>query len=896
MCIRSGLVGVGPPSGTVTFLFTDIEGSTRGWEADPEAMRAALVVHDQVLRSVIEAHGGWLFKHTGDGVCAAFGSARAAIDAAVEAQQTLGLPVRMGVATGEAERRGEDYFGPVLNRTARVMAAGHGGQILVAASTAAVVSGVDLADRGEHRLRDLSGVEHLYQVRGEGLRAEFAPLRTLDAVPGNLPVQTTSFVGREMAVKELAEQVRAHRLVTLTGVGGVGKTRLAIQVAAELTGEFPDGVWLVELAPVGEPAAVPDVVATALGVTPQAGLTVTDSLAQALSGRRLLLVLDNCEHVLGAAGDLVETILTRTATVTVMATSREGLRLPAEQLWPVPSLDVQSGANSAAVELFVERAQSVKPDFAPGGADEAEAVAEICRRLDGIALAIELAAARMVSLSAQDVRDRLGDRFRLLSGSRRGLERHQTLRNTVQWSYDLLDDDERAVLGRCSVFADGFDTAAVTAMCDGFDEYAVLDLLDSLVRKSLITVEHVDRHARYGILETIRQFAEERLAATDTINQVRDRHARFYAEQVIARWNVWEGPGYREAADWVDAEFANLRAAFRWAADHGDLVTATAIAAHITVMSFLTQRFEPMGWVEEILPAAAAAEVPQLPRLYTAAGLATYVGRIAAAAVHGQAAVELQHHPRYDPFDPGWPESVAVAANFLSSGDAVRYADGMAAVARQPGFAHVIGMATLLFILPAAGRAEEARAISAEVLTVARGHGNPFWIMFALEGTARAFAETDPARALDACRQGYVLAQEERLRWGEARLAYQTAGLETLHGNVDQGLVLFDIAIDTFRRDGNQVDMAAALGELAAFFDRNGQPETAAIIYGTSTRYVAASWEAQLPAALAHLRATLGVAAFEECVAAGAAMEPADAVAYARDQIQAARRQLADAT
>src|SRR3954447_1095226 len=304
-------------------------------------MQLALAVHDEVLRSAIEAHDGWLFKHTGDGVCAAFGSARAAIDAAVEAQRTLGLPVRMGVATGEAERRGEDYFGPVLNRAARVMAAGHGGQILVAASTAAVVSGVELADRGEHRLRDLSGGEHLYQVHARGWRVEFAPLRTWDAAPGNLPVQTTSFVGRDVEVKELAEQVRAHRLVTLTGVGGVGKMRLAIQVAAELAAEFSDGVWLVELAPVGDPNAVPDVVATALGVTAQAGPTVTDSIVQALSGRPLLIVLDNCEHVLGAAGDLVETILTRTVTVNVMATSREGLRLLAEQLWPVPSLDIQ---------------------------------------------------------------------------------------------------------------------------------------------------------------------------------------------------------------------------------------------------------------------------------------------------------------------------------------------------------------------------------------------------------------------------------------------------------------------------------------------------------------------------------------------------------------------------
>ena len=281
-------------------MFTDIEGSTRRWETDPDAMRTALTLHDEVLRSAIDAHGGWLFKHTGDGVCAAFGSARAAIDAAVKAQQILGLPVRMGIATGEAERRGEDYFGPVLNRTARVMTAGHGGQILVAASTAAVVSGVELADRGEHRLRDLSGVEHLFQVRADGLRVEFAPLRTLDAVPGNLPVQSTSFVGREIAV-EAGREGCAHRLVTLTGVGGVGKTRLALQVAAELTGEFSDGVWLVELAPVGDPAAVPDTMAAVLGVTPHAGVPVIVSITQALAGRRLLLVLDNCEHVLAAA-------------------------------------------------------------------------------------------------------------------------------------------------------------------------------------------------------------------------------------------------------------------------------------------------------------------------------------------------------------------------------------------------------------------------------------------------------------------------------------------------------------------------------------------------------------------------------------------------------------------
>ncbi len=301
----------GRPSGTVTFLFTDIEGSTRRWEADPEGMRVALAAHDDVLRAAVESRGGWLFKHTGDGVCAAFASARAAVDAAVDAQRSLGLPVRMGVATGEVEQRGEDYFGTALNRAARVMAVGHGGQILVSNSTAALVTGVDLADLGEHRLRDLSGVEHLFQVRADGLVSEFPRLRTVDAVPGNLPRQTTSFVGRDVEVKELAELVRTHELVTLTGVGGVGKTRLAVQVAAEMVPDFGDGVWLVELAPIGDPAAVPDAVATVLGITPQPGKSVTDSIADTLAGRRILIVFDNCEHILDAAADLIEAILAR---------------------------------------------------------------------------------------------------------------------------------------------------------------------------------------------------------------------------------------------------------------------------------------------------------------------------------------------------------------------------------------------------------------------------------------------------------------------------------------------------------------------------------------------------------------------------------------------------------
>jgi class 3 adenylate cyclase len=286
------------PSGVVTFLFTDVEGSTRRWVADADDMRVALAAHDKVLRAAIEAHGGWMFKHTGDGVCAAFASPRSAVDAAVAAQRDLELLVRMGIATGEAEPREGDYFGAVLNRAARVMAAGHGGQILLADSTAGLLSGVGLVDLGTRRLRDVPMPVGLYQVRTAGLRAEFPPVRALDVSPGNLRPQTTSFIGRESAVAELELAVRKHRLVTLTGVGGVGKTRLALETAAHLADEFPDGVWVFELAAVTDPGAVPDAVSAVLGITQQLGNSVSESVAAALEGRVRLLVFDNCEHVL----------------------------------------------------------------------------------------------------------------------------------------------------------------------------------------------------------------------------------------------------------------------------------------------------------------------------------------------------------------------------------------------------------------------------------------------------------------------------------------------------------------------------------------------------------------------------------------------------------------------
>ncbi len=889
-------------SEVVSFLFTDIEGSTRLWQQDEAAMRRALSRHDQLLRKVIAEHEGRVFSTMGDGMAAAFGSASAAVHAAIASQRWLEaepwptatpLRVRMGLHTGEAEWRDGDYFGTAVNRAARLMAIGHGGQVLCSSATAELVgdAGLGLTDLGEHRLRDLDRPMHVFQVGG----GSFPALASSDRLPGNLPEQATSFVGRQSEVAELVAMVGAHRLVTLTGGGGVGKTRLAVQVAAELAGGFADGVWLVELAPVGDPAAVADAVATTLGVTPRAGGSVADGVAVALSGRHMLVVVDNCEHVLYAVAEVVETILARTTTVKVLATSREGLRAAGEHLWPVPSLDMAAGLGSAAVELFLARARAVVPGFGLGDPADAAAVMEICRRLDGIALAIELAAARMMAMSPQDVADRLGDRFRLLSGARRGMVRHQTLRQAVGWSYDLLNADERMVLERVSVFAGGFDLAAVVAVVgqDSGDEYALLDVLDALVRKSLVVVERAGGHARYSLLETIRQFAHDQLAVTGTIGEVRDRHARYFAQLAVTYWSMWDGPGQGVAVDWVEVELANLRTGFRWAADQDDLATAAAIAAHTAMLGQTLQRYEPAGWAEEILEAAPAAGLAQLPRLYTAASLCAYTGRPDAAVGCAQAAVALEADARFDGFDPAWSHAWDGNANLLA-GRLDRSVEIWATLAAQPGPARVVGRCGLLLALPLAGRAEEAMAIAEDTLAAARAHGNPFLVAMALTESGLAFARADPARALRLLHEGLVYAQQHRLPLFEGIAVQNAAGLEAMHGDACQALAMFDTALHIFQGAGNVTSMGSTLAHLAVCFDRLDRPDVAATLYGASTNQAIGQYVVALPAVVDHLRAALGDAAFDSCTATGAKMDLADAVGYARRQIERAHHQTAN--
>jgi predicted ATPase len=876
----------------VTFLFTDVEGSTRRWEADADAMRVALAAHDLVLRGAIEAHGGWLFKHTGDGVCAAFASPRSAVDAAVAAQRALELPVRMGLATGEAELRGGDYFGAVLNRAARVMAAGHGGQILLAESTASLISGVDLVDLGPRRLRDLPTPIGVFQVRAAGLRTEFPALRALDASPGNLRAAPTSFIGRESEVAELQAAVKAHRLMTLTGVGGVGKTRLALEVAARLVDEFPDGVWFFELAAVADPAAVPDAVAAVLGITQQPGKTVTESVASALEGRSRLLVFDNCEHVVDSVADLVEAILAASATVTILATSREGVGVSDEQLWRVPSLDVNSGTESAAVNLFVDRAHSVVSDFSLAQPGEADAVVEICRRLDGIPLAIELAASRMAAMTASEVRDRLDHRFRLLVGSRRGLERHHTLRHAVAWSYDLLDDTEKALLDRCSVFAGGFDlhsTCAVAGSPDAPDDFANLDLLDMLVRKSLLVADRSAGRTRFSTLETIRQFAEEQLVARGEASDIRAAHSRYFAGREADILALWDSPRQREAYDWFAVELANLRTAFRWAADHGDLDAAATIATYAGWLGVRVQIYEPVAWAEELIEPARAIDHPRLAFLYVIASLCYTTGRIEAAVGYSDAGQIVLGSS-----SGGLPYGIEamLGAVYLAIGQPERLAElCRAQLARRPD-THVHIRAWLVAALAAAGCGGEAMDCADGLIEAAEATGNPTMLAVALWAYGLAFRDADPVGALNALGRGLVIAQDSGDRSRASGLASGLALLEAEHGDTVSAFDHLSQVIRNYHNAGNTTTIRVALAVLAVLFDRLGRYEPAATIAGFALSPMAAAGVPEITTASTHLRDVLGDQTYESLARKGETMTAAAMATYAYDQIDQARAEL----
>ena len=601
-----------------TFLFTDIEGSTRLWELEPARMQRALAAHDHVARAVVETRGGRVIKMTGDGMCAVFDDPLGAIEATFDFQQAIAnktqtdgleLRARCGIHVGVAQHRDDDYFGSTLNRAARIMSAAHGGQVLLSQATVDLVSGrlpetFSLRDLGPVRLKDLASPERLYQLQHSSLRHDFPALRSLERTPNNLPQHPTSFIGRERELKEVATALARARLLTLVGVGGIGKTRLVLQVAADMLDDYPDGVWFVELAPIADESAVTHAVAKVLGVAEEAGSPLIDVVARWASDKRLLLVLDNCEHLVGACAAVAERLLREAADVKLLASSREPLRISAEVIYPVPTLGVpESGKREAdatysrypAVRLFAERARTVLPSF-DLHARNGRTIADICRHLDGIPLAIELAAARVRAMPVETIAARLDDRFRLLTtGSRTALPRQQTLRALIDWSHDLLSLKERAMLRRLSVFAGGWTIDGAEAVCsgEGVDGRDVLELLTGLVDKSLVAVE-LDG-GRYRLLETIRNYANEKLEAAEEESAVRERHLDFYLAFAEAAESQKTGPDQPAWQARLDLEQENLLSAHTFCGRSAEAGAKGLRLANAMQMYWFRSGLLPMG-------------------------------------------------------------------------------------------------------------------------------------------------------------------------------------------------------------------------------------------------------------------------------------------------------------
>ena len=582
------------PTGTVTLLLADVEGSTRLWETQPEEMTAAFATLDRTLAEVVGAHGGVrpVEQGEGDSFVIAFGRASDAAACALDLQRAPFAPIRLriGLHTGEVQLRDEaNYIGPTINRTARIRDLAHGGQTVLSGTTADLVldrvpDEAWLAELGTHPVRDLPRPERVVQLCHPDVRNEFPPLRTAKAARShNLPAQLTSFVGRAGQIDDVSALLRDNRLVTLTGAGGAGKTRLAIETAGQLAEEFEDGVWWIDLAPVAEPSVVPVTIARTLGLPDQQGRSPMDTVLRFISDRKMLLLLDNCEHLLDVCGETITTLLNGCPRLTILATSRETVSVAGEVTWRVPSLSV----DQEAVSLFVDRARQARPTFRAAGED-ADLVADICRRLDGMPLAIELAAARVRALSLRQIADSLNDRFRLLTGGARNvLRRQQTLRASVDWSHALLTDAERTLFRRLGVFMGGFDLEAAQAVAaiTEAEQFQVLDQLSLLVDKSLVTADDESGVMRFRLLETMRQYALEKLSESGEADEVRDRHRDHYVEAAAALED-----GY-PLVEWAESEIDNIRAAHTWSVDKAEFETALGFVSSLQRLWVNRSRF-----------------------------------------------------------------------------------------------------------------------------------------------------------------------------------------------------------------------------------------------------------------------------------------------------------------
>jgi predicted ATPase/class 3 adenylate cyclase/DNA-binding CsgD family transcriptional regulator len=599
------------PTGTVTLLLADVEGSTRLWQTQPEAMRGAFTRLDDTLSDSIAKHNGVrpVEQGEGDSFVIAFSRAANAVSCALELQRAPLAPIklRIGVHTGDVQLRDEgNYIGPTINRTARLRDLAHGGQTVLSGATEPLVvdqlpPDVSLTDLGSHPLRDLPRSERVVQLCHPDLHNDFPPLRTASTVAShNLPVQLTNFIGRQEETKSLREALGSNRLVTLTGAGGAGKTRLAVHAAAQLAGVLADGICYVDLAPVTHPDVVALTAVRALGLPDQPGRSTIDTLLRFIRDRQMLMVLDNCEHLLDASARLVVALLGGASKLTVLATSREPIGVSGEATWQVPSLSLADDA----LALFADRARLSQSDFTITD-DNADAVAEICRRLDGMPLAIELAAARVRSLSLTEIVDSLHDRFRLLTGgSRTVVRRQQTLRASVDWSHALLTETERILFRRLAVFLGGFnlDAAQTVAGDDTLERYQVLDQLTLLVDKSLVAAENTGGSTRYRLLETVRQYALEKLSESGEADSVRSRHRDYYTS-MAAELDAPARADYERRLRQAEIEMDNLRGAFGWSLENRDTELALTLASSLQPLWWTRGRMlEGRAWFNTVLP------------------------------------------------------------------------------------------------------------------------------------------------------------------------------------------------------------------------------------------------------------------------------------------------------
>jgi predicted ATPase/class 3 adenylate cyclase len=916
-----------PPTGTVTFLFTDIEGSTRMWERSPQAMQAALARHDEILRGATEQHGGYIFKTVGDAFCCAFPTAPDALEAALDGQwlllkerwgESIPLRVRMALHMGAAEERDGDYFGPPVNRVARLLSAGHGGQVLLSLPTQELVRdqlpvGTSLMDLGERHLKDLFRPERVFQLLATGLPSEFPPLRTLEAYRNNLPLQPTPLIGREKEVAEVCDLLGAEatRLLTLTGPGGIGKTRLALQAAADLLDEFPDGTYFVQLATLTEAELFISAVAETLGVREIGEQPLDETLKDYLHERRLLLLLDNFEQVLGAAPTVTE-LLTAAPGLKVLATSRAPLGLYGEHELPVPPLTLpdlklqpplERLTQYEAVGLFVERARAVKPDFKVTN-ESAPAVAEICVRLDGLPLAIELAAARIKMLPPKAMLQRLSSRLKLLTGGARDLpERQRTLRATIEWSFALLNEGEQVLFGRLAVFSGGRTLEAIEAICDAEGDLPmeVFDGVSSLLDKSLLRQEEgPNGEPRFVMLETVHEFAREKLKESAEAEEINRAHAQYFLTLAEEANPELKGANQLEWLERLEAEHDNMRAALTWALKRKEVEVALRLGGALWwFWSMRGYHSEGRRWLEEAL--AMDGRVSPEVRAMALAGvgeLAFDQGDLDRAKEACQEGLELLEHEEGREAREAklnllvWLGFVAWVREEYERAKQL-FEEGLALSRERSDTWWLATFLLYVAIVPHyLGDYERATELTEESMDLFREQGDKHSLAYCLNNLAMmVYSQGDLGRAAQLTEEAVALFRELGARGDVALGLYNLGWIALLQDDLGRAADIYKESLTLAWDTGMNHIVQGDLEGFACLAAVRGETERAARLWGAvqalhETKGIPRDTDflAEAGARISAVRSGMGEEAWEEAWRKGRAMTLDEAVSYALEE------------